>query len=258
MQNIDLLFIIEPAIVIAFSVGTVLYWHRKHGFGRAVLGFSLLAYGGAIGLKVILQYLTAPLFLAASHASLWLLGLYIGLQTVVFEVGGAFLVVRFAISRGKMKQRDAGAYGLGLAFWENAVLLGVIALLSAISYFIVISQGGQAAESMYMLLSTTQPQLFYPPQSALPLVGWGLLERVSSLMVHLSWGYLCVTAAAQHKREVLFLALPMGFVDFLVPFVQILTVPLFEIIVFMLTSICVFVAVYFTRVGEVGYKKRGR
>jgi len=247
LQNIDPLFIIEPVIVISFSVGTVLYWYRKHGFGRVVLGFSLLAYGGAIGLKFLFQYLTAPAFFAAAQASVWWLGLYLGLQTVVFEVAGAFLVARFAVSRGKMKRRDAIAYGLGLAFWENGVLLGVVALLSAISYFIVLSQGGQAAESMYGLLSTTQPQLFYPPQSALPLIGWGLLERVSSFMAHLSWGYLCVKSAIQRKKEYLFLALPMGLIDFLVPFLQILTLPLFEIVVFMVAAICVFVSVYATR-----------
>jgi YhfC intramembrane metalloprotease len=247
LHNIDPLFVIEPVIVIGFSVGTLLYWYRKHGFGRAVLVFSLLAYGGAIGLKVLFQYLTAPAFFAAAQGSVWWLGLYLGLQTVVFEVAGAFLVVRFAISRGKMKRRDAIAYGLGIAFWENGVLLGVIALLSTVSYFMVLSQGGQAAENMYGLLSTTQPQLFYPPQSALPLIGWGLLERVSSSMAHLSWGYLCVRSASQHKKEYLFLALPMGLIDFLVPFLQILTLPLFEIIVFMLAAICVFVSVYATR-----------
>lgn len=247
MQNIDPLFIIEPVIVIGFSVGTVLYWYRKHGFSRAVLGFSLLAYGGAIGLKVLFQYLTAPAFFAATQASVWWLGFYFGLQTVVFEVAGGFLVARFAISRRKMKGRDAVAYGLGLAFWENGVLLGVVALLSAISYFMVLSQGGQSAESMYGLLSSTQPQLFYPPQSALSFIGWGLLERISSLMVHLSWGYLCVKSVAQHKREYLLLALPMGFIDFLVPFLQILTLPIFEIVVFMLASICVFMSVYATR-----------
>lgn len=258
MQNIDPLFIIEPVIIIGFSVSTVLYWYRKHGFSRAVLGFSLLAYGGAIGLKVLFQYLTAPAFLAASRASVWWLGLYIGLQTVIFEVGGAFLVARFAISRRKMRQSDAVAYGLGLAFWENGVLLGVVALVSTFSYFIVLSQGGQAAESMYGLLSSSQPRLFYSPQSALPLVGWGLLERVSSLMVHLSWGYLCVKSVAQHKRELLFLALPMGFIDFLVPFLQILTVPLFEIVVFMLAAICVFMSVYATRSNRTVLRKTGR
>lgn len=247
MQNIDPLFVIEPVVVIGFSVGTVFYWYSKHGFSRAVIGFSLLAYGGAIGLKVLFQYLTAPAFLTASQSSVWWLGLYLGLQTVVFEVTGAFLVARFAFSRGKIKRNDAVAYGLGLAFWENGVFFGVVMLLNTISYFIVLSQGGQAAESMYTLLSATQPQLFYSLQSALPFIGWGLLERVSSLMAHLSWGYLCVKSAAQHRREYLLLALPMGLIDFLVPFVQILTLPLFEILVFMLAALCVLASVYATK-----------
>jgi len=259
LQNIDALFIIEPVIVIGLSVGTVLYWYRKHGFSKAALGFSLFAYGGAIGLKAFFQYLTAPVFLTASQSSVWLLGLYLGLQTVVFEVAGAFLVARFAISRGNMKRNDAVAYGLGLAFWENGVFLGVIALLSTVSYFIVLSQGGQAAETMYNLLSTTQPQLFYSPQSALALVGWSLLERVSSLMVHLSWGYLCVKSAAQHRIEYLLLALPMGLIDFFVPFAQVLTLPLFEMLVFMLAAVCVLASVYATRKQRNGMKqKRGK
>jgi uncharacterized membrane protein YhfC len=175
------------------------------------------------------------------------LGLYLGLQTVVFEVGGAFLVARFAILRRKMKRREAVAYGLGLAFWENGVLIGAFTLLSTLSYFIVLSQGGQAAESMYTLVSTTHPQLFYPPQSALPFIGWSLLERISSFMVHLSWGYLCVKSVALHRKDYFFLALPMGLIDFLVPFLPILAIPLFEITVFMLAAICVFVSVYATR-----------
>jgi hypothetical protein len=247
LQNIDPLFIIEPLIVIGFSAGAVLYWYRKNGFSRAVLGFSLLAFGGAIGLKVLFQYLTAPVFLGAAQGSVWWLGLYLSLQTVVFEVGGAFLVARFAILRRKMKRREAVAYGLGLAFWENGVFIGVVALLSTVSYFIAFSQGGQAAESMYTLLSTTQAQLFYPPQSALLLIGWSLLERISSFMVHLSWGYLCVKSVALHRKDYFFLALPMGLIDFLVPLLPILRLPLFEIIVFMLASICVFVSVYATR-----------
>jgi uncharacterized membrane protein YhfC len=115
LQNIDPLFIIEPVIVIGFSVGIVFYWYQTRGFSRDVLGFSLLAYGGAITAKVLFQYLTAPNFLSISQGSVWLLGLYLGLQTVIFEVAGAFLVARFAIPRRKMKRNDAVAYGLGLA-----------------------------------------------------------------------------------------------------------------------------------------------
>jgi len=247
MQNIDPTFIILPLIVIGFSVGTVLYWRWRESFTQYVLVFSLLAYGGAIAVKLAFQYLTAPSFLSVSHGSLLLLGLYLGLQTVIFEVGGAFLVARFAFSRRKMKKNDGVAYGLGLAFWENAVLIGATSLLSLLYYFWTLSQGGPAAENLYSILQNSQPQLFYPPLEALQVMGWGLLERVSSLMVHLSWGYLCLRAAATGRRRYLYLALPMGLIDFLVPFARILTISIFEIVLFAFAALCILATVYATR-----------
>jgi len=247
MQNIDLIFILEPIIVIGFSAGALLYWHQRQGLTKYVLSFSLLAYGGGIAAKLTFQYLTAPTFLSRSQGSLWLLGLYLGLQTVVFEVGVAFLVARFAVSRHRMRRTDGVGYGLGLAFWENAVLLSATSLLSLLFYTITIAQGGTAAESTYTLVSNSQPQLFAPPLQALTFVGWGVLERVSSFMTHLSWGYLCLRSAATHKKRYLLLALPMGLIDFLVPFAGTMILPLFEMLVFMLAAFCVLTAVYTTR-----------
>ena len=246
-QNIDPTFMLEPIIVIGVSIGTLLYWHWKEGVTKYVLGFSLIAYGGAIAAKLVFQYLTAPSFLSISQGSLWLLGVYVGLQASIFEVGGAFLVACFAVSKHRMKKNDGVGYGLGLAFWENGILLGATSLLSLLSYSITIAQGGVAAESIYTLLSKSQPQLFYPPLEALQIIGWGVLERISSLMVHLSWGYLCLKSAVSHRRKYLLLALPMGLIDFLVPFAGTMPVPLFEIVVFMLASFCVLTAVYATR-----------
>jgi hypothetical protein len=247
MQNLDPVFMLEPVIVIGFSLATLLYWHWKEGITKYVLGFSLLAYGGAIAAKVAFQYLTAPRFLAISQGSLWLLGLYLGLQTVTFEVTGAFLVARFAVSRRRMKKKDGVGYGLGLAFWENGILIGATSLLSLLFYSIKISQGGVAAESIYTLISKTEPQLFYPPLGALQIIGWGVLERVSSLMAHLSWGYLCLKSAVSRTKKYLLLALPMGLIDFLVPFAQTMPISLFEIVVFMFAAFCVLAAVYATR-----------
>ena len=246
-QNIDPTFMLEPIIVIAISVGTILYWHWKEGLSKYVLGFSLITYGGAIAAKLAFQYLTAPSFLSTSQGSLWSLGLYVGLQTSIFEVGGAFLVAHFAVSRHRMKKKDGVGYGLGLAFWENGILLSATSLLSLLSYSTTIAQGGTTAESIYTLLSKSQPQLFYPPLEALQIIGWGVLERISSLMAHLSWGYLCLKSAVSHSSKYLLIALPMGFIDFLVPFAQTMPVPLFEILVFMLASLCVLAAVYATR-----------
>jgi hypothetical protein len=247
MENIDPIYIIQPIILIAFSVGTLLYWRRRGSFTRAVLVFSLIAYAGALAAKIAFQYLTAPGFLSIAQGSLWMLGLYFGLQTMIFEVGGAFLVARFALSRQKIQKNDGVAYGLGLAFWENAVVLGATSLLTVLFYYFTLSQGGSSADTLYNQLSTVQPQLFYPAALALLAMGWGLLERISSLIVHLCWGFLCVKSAASQKKMYLMLALPMGLIDFLVPFAQLMTVAIFEIVVFMLSAFCLLATVLATK-----------
>ena len=257
MQNIDALFIVEPVLIIGFSLALVLYWNRKRPIGWVVPAFALLAYGGAIAAKVLFQYLTAPILLTLTSSD-WLLGLYLGLQTVVFEVGGAFLVARFAVSRRKMDGKDAEAYGLSLALWENGGLLGAIALINVLYYAAVISSGGPMADNLYTLLSKTQPQLFYSPLEAMPILAWGLLERVSSLLVHFSWGYLCVKSVYPHKRKYLFVALPMGMIDFLVPFVQVLTVPTFESVVFVFGVACLIISLEATRPMKRSSQKKGK
>ena len=50
------------------------------------------------------------------------LGLYYGLQTVVFEIGGAFLVAWLMVSWDRMSAKDAEGYGISLAFWQNGLL----------------------------------------------------------------------------------------------------------------------------------------
>jgi hypothetical protein len=255
VQNIDPLFILQPIIVIAFSVALVIYWYRKHPFGLAVLGFSFLAYAGAIAVKLIFQYVTVPLVLPLS-APEWVLGVYLGLQTVVFEVGGAFLVAKYAVSKRMMGGGDGEAYGLSLAMWENAGLLGVISLVNLLYYVAVLSSGGPLADSLYSVLVKNQPGLFYTPLQAAPLIAWGTIERVSSLLVHFSWGYLCVKAAYTHKREYLMLALPMGMVDFLVPFAGLLTVPIFECIVFLIGVVCLIASLEVTRTKRTSRKRK--
>ena len=255
VQDIDPLFILQPIIVIAFSVAIVLYWYRKHPFGLPVLGFSLLAYVGAIVAKLLFQYATVPLILPLSAPN-WVLGIYLGLQTVVFEVGGAFLVARYAVSRKLMREQDGEAYGLGLALWENAGLLGVISLVNLLFYVAVLSSGGPVAESLYTTLSKAQPGLFYTPLKVAPLIAWGTIERVSSLLVHFSWGYLCVKAAVLHKKEYLMLALPMGMIDFLVPFAGLFTVPVFECIIFVISVICLIASLEVTRSKKPSRKRK--
>ena len=103
MQNIDALYFLQPIVTIAFSAGLVIYWNRKRSFTRAALVLSLLAYAGAIAVKIILQTLTYSEFVSRVGNNPVALGAYFGVQTVFFEVGGAYLVAVWAVSRGTLR-----------------------------------------------------------------------------------------------------------------------------------------------------------
>ncbi len=246
MDNINLIFIIQPIVVIVIATALMLYWYRKHHFHVNVWLFSLIAYFVAIALKYAVQLPTINFVINAFGDSSIGLGLYYGLQTVVFEVGLAFGIAYFAVKWGKVDKRDAEAYGSGLAFWENVGFLSVLSLVNLVAYYVILSMGGSLAELTYNQLSTNAPVLFSSNLQALGLVGLGIFERISSTLIHVAWGYLCFMAALYHNRKLFLIALSMGLIDFLVPFAQ-SDVILFEITVFGLAALSVLVSWYATR-----------
>lgn len=247
MQNIDIVFILQPIIIIMVSSGLVVYWHYKRSFRKVVLLYSFAAYFAAIALKDVVQIPTLSLVVNYFGAQSVGVGVYYGLQTVVFEVGGAFFVAWYAVSRGKFDRKDAEAFGLGLGFWENAVLLGLFSLVSLVAYYTILSTNTSTAQTIYSQLNVSAPGLFSPLPQAFESVAFGVVERISSILFHFSWGYLCVMAACLHKKQYLMLALPMGFIDFLVPFAPSLGLAVFEALVFALSVASVAVAWYTTR-----------
>ncbi|MCW3999147.1 MAG: YhfC family intramembrane metalloprotease [Candidatus Bathyarchaeota archaeon] len=246
MENINPLFMLQPIIVIAFSVALMVYWYKKRRFHQNVWLYSVIAYAVAIGLKYAVQLPTINLVIGAFGQHSIALGLYYGVQTMVFEVGLAFAVALYAVKRGKMDRRDAEAYGSGLAFWENVGFISVLSLVNLVAYYYVLSSPGAIADFTYNQLTAAAPSLFSSNATALGLVGIGVFERVSSMLIHVAWGYLCVMAALYHRRSLFIIALPMGLVDFFVPFAQ-SNVVLFEVGIFALAALSVFVAWYTTR-----------
>jgi uncharacterized membrane protein YhfC len=90
------------------------------------------------------------------------------------------------------------------------------------------------------------PQLFASNQEALGLVALGVIERTSSLIIHFAWGYLCFMAA-YHRKPLLFLiALPMGLIDFFVPFAT-SSIILFEVLFMALALASVLIAWFITK-----------
>jgi membrane protein implicated in regulation of membrane protease activity len=86
-----------------------------------------------------------------------------------------------------------------------------------------------------------------PASQALGSVALGTVERISSILIHFAWGYLCFMAAYFHKKRLFLIVLPMGIVDFLVPLAQSWGIPVFEAVVFALSALSVFLAWYATR-----------
>jgi len=244
MQNIDPLFILQPVIVIIICTALLLYWYRKSHFQWMVLVYSLVAYSVAVALKYAVQIPTINAVTGYFGLTSVGLGVYYGLQTIFFEVGLAYAVAWYVISHGLLVRKDAEAYGSGLAFWENAGLLGVLSLIDLIAYFNILSSNTPLAQTIYNQLSASQPGLFAPASQALYSIALGTLERISSIMIHFAWGYLCFMAVILRKKRLFLIALPMGFVDFLVPFASLMGIAVFEAVVFALSFLSVYVAWY--------------
>jgi hypothetical protein len=243
MQNINLLFALSPIIVIVISSALLIYWYRKRHFHWKVLIFSLAAYAGAIALKYAVQIPTINL---VKDSGPFVLGTYYGIQTVVFEVGLAFLVALIAVRYHELGSRDGEGYGSGLGFWENAGLLGILPLINYVTYFGILSSDSAMAQQLYDQLMANAPQLFTSNQEALGLVAFGVIERTSSLIIHFAWGYLCFMAAYHRKPLLVLIALPMGLIDFFVPFAS-ASLILFEILFMALALVSAFVAWRVTR-----------
>jgi hypothetical protein len=217
----------------------VLYWALRRRFSGSTFLYSLLAYAGAIAMKYLIQIPTAAPFIARFGAASVPTGVYYGAQTAFLEVGLAYTIARFAMSRERLGTEDAEAFGIGLSFWENGVLLGILSLLNLAADYLVLAGGStEVSQQVYQQLQSVAPQLFFPPAQALPSVGWGILERLSSTVLHISWGYLCVLSTASRNHSLLLLALAMGFADFLVPFAGELSLPFFEVVLFILSISC--------------------
>ena len=148
MQNIDPIFILQPLIVIIISTALLVYWYFKRRFHLMVMVYSLVAFSVAIALKYAVQIPTINIIISDFGAHSIALGLYYGFQTVFFEVGLAFLVAWYLVSHHMLERKDAEAYGSGLAFWENAGLLGILSLINLIAYWSILQTNTPLAQTL--------------------------------------------------------------------------------------------------------------
>ncbi len=244
-ENINPVYFLSPLAPIIFSFVLIFYWRARRSFRWVVLIYALLAYGFAIIAKSIFQALTAAYIIGSFGSASIITGLYYGLQTSFLEVGLAYIVARYALRREIFVESDAESYGLSLSFWENGVLLGIFSLVSILSTYLAIAYGGPAvSQTISNEIMKAQPSLFSSTISALPSIGFSILERTSSLLAHFAWGFLVIVSITRKKPVYFFTALPMGLMDALVPFAGTLGIPIFEATVFLLSLLFLSIALY--------------
>jgi len=182
--------------------------------------------------------LSSPLYIQA---------IFYGSLTTIFEVGFAFLFpLLFQRSFKEYNKRLALSYGAMLAFWENAILTGVIGLINVA---VVISLQSSNPALVQQAIHNN-PTLAYPTPQLLPLIGFGALERVSSFLAHTAWGSLGYYYLFRRSKSLFSIAL-LGYIDALVPFIQHNVIPLslYEILIFII-SLTGFLLAYKTLPGK--------
>jgi hypothetical protein len=217
LQDIDPILLFQPAVAFAISLGILIYWWHTRGFRGAALLLSAGAYWIAVVIKEVINATSlGPLSSAYGYQSVEV-ALLLGLETVFLEIGLAYLFATYGVKRRGMNASDAVSYGIGLSFWENGVLLGVISVFNLGVIYLLLQTTSPIATTVYNQLQSSAPSLFQPPGALLPGVLLGTLERISSMMGHIAWGILVVLSAATGKKRYLAFALPMGLIDALVP-----------------------------------------
>jgi hypothetical protein len=241
LQDIDPILLLEPTLSFAIATAILLYWWRTRSFKGVMLLLGAGAYFIAIAVKTVLNVTAYVTLVNAFGEQSFPVALLLGLETVLLEVGLAYLFAVYGARSRGVKVSDAVPYGIGLAFWENGVFVGLLTLFNLGLVYLILLSPSTIATTVYQQLQSASPSLFLPPASLLPGVLIGTLERVSSDMAHIAWGVLAVLSAVSGRKKYLAMALPMGLLDALVPFAS-YNVYVFEGGVFLLSAGFLYVA----------------
>jgi hypothetical protein len=111
-----------------------------------------------------------------------------GILTTTFEPGLAYLFSRFIKENPK-------TYGIGLAFWENAIFVGLL-------------------ELPYAFTATTTTVL------SSYFVAIKIMDRTSSLLIHYCWGVSAYYSSWRKELKYIISVAPLGMVDSLAAYVS--------------------------------------
>ena len=180
-----------PIVAIVVGVVPALYVRGR----PRLLGLAALAYFVAIGAKVAVELLFPSLFDSPSVLTY----LAFGALTFVFEVGFAYLFLLPIWNSERNPDLHAGwTYGVYLALYENAVLLGLLPILSLV-----------AVSFSNVQLTAGDPY----SANVLSLAAPYALERAVSLIGHATWGLIAYVAVWRRKAWNLLPLIPLCLID---------------------------------------------
>ena len=227
-MTINPLIVLIPLLSIIIGVVPIIIFRPN----TLIIIISAVAYFLAIGAKAIIQSFSLNFILSSP---IYIQAIFFGSLTAIFEPGFAFLFPLLSQSRLKeYNKKMALSYGAMLAFWENAVLVGISGLLETVSLLYLQSYNATLVQKIIQ----AQPYLVYPTPQLLPLIGFGALERVSSFLAHTAWGSLGYYYLFRRSKSLLLIAL-LGYIDALAPLIQHNVIPLSlgEILIFVISLI---------------------
>lgn len=225
---INYTFYLGPIIAIIVGLLPLVFLKKINYF---LIGVAALAYFTAIGSKIVMELLFEPFFTTSS------IQVYVayGLLTLVFEIGYAYVFLLFISKNNKLEMKDSVSYGAYLGFYENFILLGVLALLSLIVY--ALTPASALPQSMVSFYSG----------SYLPFALPHLVDRLSSMIAHMFWGFMVFISVIKRTPKYFLYSMPMAFVDSIAAwwdFTHVVSYPIISIVILSFTTAIACLMVY--------------
>ncbi|AOL16637.1 hypothetical protein BFU36_07910 [Sulfolobus sp. A20] len=179
----NIISLLSPLVSIIIGVLPVLVFKKS----KSLFGIAAASYFTAITAKEITQLSFHSFFITPSIPTY----LSYGLLTAVLEPGFAYIYL--VVFKPKLDIQLGLSYGVYLAFYENAILLGLLLFPD------------------YLILNI--------PFSLTLLISH-IMDRLSSLILHLFWGFSSVLAIMKKDIKYLLISMPYGMVDSLTAYID--------------------------------------
>ncbi len=206
----SILKLLFPLVSIIIGMLPVLAFKKK----MSLFGIAAASYFTAIVAKELIQVSFLDSFTTPSIPTY----LSYGVLTAVLEPGFAY--VYLVLLKPKLDVQLGLSYGAYLAFYENTILLG---LLSFPSYLIL-----NVPISLTLLISH-------------------VMDRLSSLTLHLFWGFSSTLSVLKRDIKYLLISMPYGMVDALAAYndlTKAIPIILLSSIIFLILISCLPIITY--------------